>query len=75
LSITSFEPRRHVRHPRRGRHRRDRHGPADGLDVRLGGGAATIQPYPRAGLLDEMPLVIVPVLLGAGERRLPSPKE
>jgi dihydrofolate reductase len=41
---------------------------ADGNDVRLGGGAATIQQYLRAGLIDEMHLAIVPILLGAGER-------
>ncbi len=41
---------------------------ADGDDVRVGGGAATIQQYLRAGLIDEMHLVIVPILLGGGER-------
>jgi dihydrofolate reductase len=41
---------------------------AGGLDVRLGGGPATIQQYLRAGLVDEMHLAIVPVLLGGGER-------
>ena len=41
---------------------------ADGSDVRVGGGAATVQQYLRAGLIDEMHLVIVPVLLGSGER-------
>jgi len=41
---------------------------ADGADVRLGGGAATIQQYMRAGLLDAMHIAIVPVLLGSGER-------
>jgi dihydrofolate reductase len=40
---------------------------AGGLDVRLGGGVATIQQYLRAGLIDEMHLAISPVLLGAGE--------
>ena len=41
---------------------------ADGKDVRLGGGAATIQQYLRAGLIDEMHLAFVPILLGGGER-------
>jgi dihydrofolate reductase len=41
---------------------------ADGLDVRLGGGASTVQQYLRAGLLDELHLAVVPVLLGSGER-------
>ena len=41
---------------------------ADGKDVRLGGGPATIQQYLRAGLVDELHLAIVPILLGDGER-------
>ena len=41
---------------------------AGGDDVRVGGGAATIQQYLRAGLIDDMHLVIVPILLGRGER-------
>jgi dihydrofolate reductase len=41
---------------------------ADGADVRLGGGAATVQQYLRAGLVDDLHVVIVPVLLGKGER-------
>ena len=36
--------------------------------VRLGGGAATVQQYLRAGLLDELHVAVVPVLLGGGER-------
>jgi dihydrofolate reductase len=40
------------------------------LDVRLGGGVATIQSFLRAGLVDELHLAISPVLLGAGERLL-----
>jgi dihydrofolate reductase len=41
---------------------------ARGLDVRLGGGPSTVQQYLRAGLIDELHLVIAPVLLGSGER-------
>jgi dihydrofolate reductase len=41
---------------------------ADGNDVRIGGGLATIQQYLRAGLIDELHLAIVPILLGSGER-------
>jgi dihydrofolate reductase len=41
---------------------------AAGADVRVGGGASTIQQYLRAGLLDELHLAIVPTFLGAGER-------
>ncbi len=36
-------------------------------DVRLGGGVATIRQYLRAGLVDELHLVVRPVLLGSGE--------
>jgi dihydrofolate reductase len=41
---------------------------ANGADVRLGGGASTIQQYLKARLIDEMHVAIVPVLLGSGER-------
>jgi dihydrofolate reductase len=41
---------------------------ADGSDVRVGGGASTVQQYLNAGLIDEMHFVIVPILIGAGER-------
>ena len=41
---------------------------AGGLDVRLGGGAATIQQYLKARLIDEMHIAVVPIFLGAGER-------
>jgi dihydrofolate reductase len=40
---------------------------AEGKDVRLGGGVATIRQYLRAGLVDEVHLAIAPVLLGSGE--------
>jgi dihydrofolate reductase len=40
---------------------------ANGQDVRLGGGVATIRQYLRAALIDEMHLAISPVLLGSGE--------
>ena len=41
---------------------------ARGLDVRVGGGVATIQQYLCAGLIDEMHLAVAPTLLGTGER-------
>jgi dihydrofolate reductase len=41
---------------------------ADGMDVRIGGGASTIQQYLRAGLIDEMHFAISPVVVGSGER-------
>jgi dihydrofolate reductase len=40
---------------------------ADGKDVRVGGGAATIRQYLEEKLIDEMHLAIAPVLLGTGE--------
>ncbi|MCX5322915.1 dihydrofolate reductase family protein [Streptomyces sp. NBC_00120] len=43
---------------------------ANGKDVRIGGGPATIQQYLRAGLVDELHLAIVPLLVGKGERLL-----
>ncbi|HKD18077.1 MAG TPA: dihydrofolate reductase family protein [Thermoanaerobaculia bacterium] len=43
---------------------------AAGRDVRVGGGVATIRQYLQAGLLDELHLVISPVLLGKGEHLL-----
>jgi dihydrofolate reductase len=43
---------------------------AGGLDVRLGGGAATVRQYLQAGLVDEMHLAISPVVLGSGESLL-----
>jgi dihydrofolate reductase len=36
-------------------------------DVRIGGGAATIREYLKAGLVDEMHISLAPVLLGKGE--------
>ncbi len=41
---------------------------ANGKDVRLGGGAATMRQYLQAGLVDEVHLVQSPVLIGSGER-------
>ena len=41
---------------------------ARGLDVRLGGGVATIQQYLRARLIDDMHIAVAPMFLGSGER-------
>ncbi len=41
---------------------------AKGKDVRLAGGAATVRQYLKAGLIDELHLVQVPLLMGQGER-------
>ena len=40
---------------------------AQGKDVRVGGGAATIRQYLQAGLIDEMHLAVSTALLGRGE--------
>jgi dihydrofolate reductase len=40
---------------------------ANGKDIRIGGGVATIQQFLRAGLVDDIHLAISPVLLGSGE--------
>jgi dihydrofolate reductase len=43
---------------------------AQGKDIRLGGGVATVRQYLTAGLIDEIHLVISPALLGRGEHLL-----
>lgn len=40
---------------------------AEGRDVRLGGGVATLRQYLQARLIDELHLAVRPVLLGRGE--------
>jgi len=40
---------------------------AHGKDIRIGGGVSTVRQYLSAGLVDEMHLVMTPVLLGTGE--------
>jgi dihydrofolate reductase len=37
------------------------------LDVKIGGGVSTVRQYLQAGLIDELHLVISPVVLGRGE--------
>ena len=41
---------------------------ANGKDIRIGGGVATIQQFLRAGLVDYVNLAVSPVLLGSGEQ-------
>ncbi len=41
---------------------------ANGKDVRLGGGVATIKQFVRARQVDELRIAVAPVLLGSGER-------
>ncbi|SEH53096.1 RibD C-terminal domain-containing protein [Mycolicibacterium rutilum] len=48
---------------------------ADGRDVRLGGGAATIRQFLDAGLVDTLHVAESPVELGAGSRLWTSPSE
>jgi dihydrofolate reductase len=40
---------------------------ANGKDIRIGGGASVVRQYLQARLVDELHLVISPVLLGSGE--------
>jgi dihydrofolate reductase len=40
---------------------------ANGKDIRIGGGVATIQQFLRAGLIDSLHIAISPILLGSGE--------
>jgi len=48
---------------------------AGGLDVRLGGGVATIREFLDADLVDTMHVVVAPIELAAGERLWVSPDE
>ncbi|HVB07171.1 MAG TPA: dihydrofolate reductase family protein [Acidimicrobiales bacterium] len=41
---------------------------AGGLDVRIGGGTATVRQFLAADLIDHLHVAIVPILLGRGER-------
>jgi dihydrofolate reductase len=39
---------------------------ANGLDVRIGGGASVLRDFLAAGLVDHMHFVVIPILLGRG---------
>ncbi len=41
---------------------------ANGLDVRVGGGVSTARRFLRAGLVDDLHVMIAPILLGRGQR-------
>ncbi|MFJ5231466.1 dihydrofolate reductase family protein [Kitasatospora sp. NPDC088391] len=41
---------------------------ADGLDVRIGGGPTVVREFLARDLIDHLHLVVVPILLGRGER-------
>jgi dihydrofolate reductase len=43
---------------------------AQGRDVRIGGGTATVRQYLTAGLIDDLHLALSPTLLGSGEALL-----
>ncbi|NEW37344.1 deaminase [Nocardia cyriacigeorgica] len=48
---------------------------ADGKDVRIGGGVATVREFLEADLIDQMHVAVAPVELGGGERLWSSPEE
>lgn len=48
---------------------------ADGKDVRIGGGVATIRQFLEADLVDEMHVAVAPITIGDGERLWNSPEE
>ncbi len=48
---------------------------AEGKDVRLGGGVATLRQFLDAGLVDTLHVAVSPVKLGSGERLWESPDE
>jgi dihydrofolate reductase len=41
---------------------------AGGLDVRIGGGVSTVRQFLAADLIDQLHLVVAPIVLGRGER-------
>ena len=48
---------------------------ADGKDVRLGGGVATVREFLDADLIDQMHFAVAPIELGRGERLWDSPDD
>ncbi|MEZ5209422.1 MAG: dihydrofolate reductase family protein [Acidimicrobiales bacterium] len=48
---------------------------ADGKDVRLGGGVATVRAFLDADLVDTLHVALAPVELGRGERLWDSPDD
>lgn len=48
---------------------------ADGKDVRVGGGVATVRAFLEADLIDQLHVVVAPVELGRGERLWNSPHD
>jgi dihydrofolate reductase len=48
---------------------------ADGKDVRIGGGVATVREFLDADLIDQMHFAVAPIELGRGERLWDSPDD
>ena len=48
---------------------------ANGKDVRVGGGVATLREFLAAGLIDTMHIAVAPMEMGRGERLWTSPDE
>jgi len=48
---------------------------AGGLDVRVGGGVATVREFLDADLVDTLHIAVSPIELGRGERLWTSPEE
>jgi dihydrofolate reductase len=48
---------------------------ANGKDVRIGGGVATVREFLKADLIDQMHFAVSPVALGGGERLWNSPDD
>ncbi|HEX4428925.1 MAG TPA: dihydrofolate reductase family protein [Frankiaceae bacterium] len=48
---------------------------ADGKDVRIGGGIATVREFLAADLIDTMHVAVAPLELGSGERLWETPEE
>ncbi|MBF6213366.1 dihydrofolate reductase family protein [Nocardia puris] len=50
-------------------------GHADGKDVRIGGGVATVREFLDADLVDTLHVAVAPIELGRGERLWTSPDD
>jgi dihydrofolate reductase len=48
---------------------------ADGKDVRIGGGVATVREFLEADLIDALHVAVAPIQIGSGERLWTSPDE
>jgi dihydrofolate reductase len=48
---------------------------AQGQDIRIGGGVATVREFLEADLIDQMHVSVAPITIGVGERLWESPEE